>query len=96
MGGDHKKARPGPGLQPSHRRRRERERREQRAVEEDADVRDADIVAGVDGDLDELDAPGEWHWEGGVLYLYPPSWANPAMVLAADPPDISVAGPTLP
>ena len=28
-------------------------------------------------DLDELDAPGEWHWEAGTLYLYPPSWADP-------------------
>ncbi|MDY0001387.1 MAG: right-handed parallel beta-helix repeat-containing protein [Polyangia bacterium] len=32
----------------------------------------------IDGDLDELDAPGEWHWEGGTLYLYPPPWADPA------------------
>jgi len=32
----------------------------------------------IDGDLDELDAPGEWHWEGGVLYLYPPAWADPS------------------
>jgi parallel beta-helix repeat protein len=32
----------------------------------------------IDNDLDELDAPGEWHWEAGVLYLYPPSWADPA------------------
>jgi len=32
----------------------------------------------IDNDLDELDAPGEWHWQGGVLYLYPPSWADPA------------------
>jgi len=32
----------------------------------------------IDHDLDELDAPGEWHWEAGVLYLYPPSWADPA------------------
>jgi len=32
----------------------------------------------IDNDLDELDAPGEWHWEGGVLYLFPPSWADPA------------------
>ncbi len=32
----------------------------------------------IDNDLDELDAPGEWYWEGGTLYLYPPSWANPS------------------
>lgn len=32
----------------------------------------------IDNDLDELDAPGEWHWEAGVLYLYPPTWADPA------------------
>ncbi len=32
----------------------------------------------IDNDLDELDAPGEWHWQGGVLYLYPPPWANPS------------------
>jgi parallel beta-helix repeat protein len=32
----------------------------------------------IDGDLDELDAPGEWHWQSGKLYVYPPSWANPA------------------
>jgi parallel beta-helix repeat protein len=32
----------------------------------------------IDHDLDELDAPGEWHWESGVLYLYPPEWADPA------------------
>ncbi len=32
----------------------------------------------IDNDLDELDAPGEWHWQAGVLYLYPPSWADPA------------------
>ena len=31
----------------------------------------------IDNDLDELDAPGEWHWEAGVLYLYPPTWADP-------------------
>ena len=31
----------------------------------------------IDNDLDELDAPGEWHWQAGVLYLYPPSWADP-------------------
>ena len=31
----------------------------------------------IDNDLDELDAPGEWHWQGGVLYLYPPVWADP-------------------
>lgn len=32
----------------------------------------------IDNDLDELDAPGEWFWEGGTLYLYPPSSADPA------------------
>jgi parallel beta-helix repeat protein len=32
----------------------------------------------IDNDLDELDAPGEWHWEAGTLYLYPPSWTDPA------------------
>ncbi len=32
----------------------------------------------IDNDLDELDAPGEWYWQDGVLYLYPPSWADPA------------------
>ncbi|MBW2699230.1 MAG: right-handed parallel beta-helix repeat-containing protein [Deltaproteobacteria bacterium] len=32
----------------------------------------------IDGDLDELDAPGEWFWADGTLYLYPPEWANPA------------------
>ena len=31
----------------------------------------------IDGDLDELDAPGEWFWQGGTLYLYPPTWADP-------------------
>ncbi len=31
----------------------------------------------IDNDLDELDSPGEWHWQAGVLYLYPPSWADP-------------------
>ncbi len=31
----------------------------------------------IDNDLDELDVPGEWHWENGKLYLYPPTWANP-------------------
>jgi hypothetical protein len=31
----------------------------------------------IDDDLDELDAPGEWYWGGGTLYLYPPDWANP-------------------
>ncbi len=30
----------------------------------------------VDNDLDELDAPGEWYWESGVLYLYPPDGAD--------------------
>ena len=32
----------------------------------------------IDGDLDELDAPGEWFWSAGTLYLYPPTWADPA------------------
>jgi parallel beta-helix repeat protein len=32
----------------------------------------------IDNDLDELDAPGEWFWQAGVLYLYPPTWADPA------------------
>ncbi|MCP4902351.1 MAG: right-handed parallel beta-helix repeat-containing protein [bacterium] len=32
----------------------------------------------IDNDLDELDAPGEWHWRDGVLYLYPPVWADPS------------------
>jgi len=32
----------------------------------------------IDNDLDELDAPGEWHWQDGVLYLYPPDGADPA------------------
>lgn len=31
----------------------------------------------IDNDLDELDAPGEWYWGSGVLYLYPPSGADP-------------------
>ncbi|MBW1809665.1 MAG: right-handed parallel beta-helix repeat-containing protein [Deltaproteobacteria bacterium] len=31
----------------------------------------------IDNDLDELDAPGEWFWGGGTLYVYPPSWADP-------------------
>lgn len=31
----------------------------------------------IDSDLDELDAPGEWMWQGGTLYLYPPPWADP-------------------
>jgi parallel beta-helix repeat protein len=31
----------------------------------------------IDNDLDELDAPGEWFWGGGTLYLYPPDWADP-------------------
>ncbi|MBN2498303.1 MAG: right-handed parallel beta-helix repeat-containing protein [Deltaproteobacteria bacterium] len=31
----------------------------------------------IDDDLDELDAPGEWVWEDGRLYLYPPDWAEP-------------------
>jgi parallel beta-helix repeat protein len=34
----------------------------------------------IDHDLDELDAPGEWHWQGGVLYLFPPSWADPSIM----------------
>lgn len=38
----------------------------------------------IDNDLDELDAPGEWMWEGGTLYLYPPAGANPdSMVVEA-------------
>jgi parallel beta-helix repeat protein len=32
----------------------------------------------IDNDLDELDVPGEWHWQAGVLYLFPPAWADPA------------------
>jgi parallel beta-helix repeat protein len=35
----------------------------------------------IDHDLDELDAPGEWHWQAGTLYLYPPSWADPATMV---------------
>lgn len=35
----------------------------------------------IDGDLDELDAPGEWFWASGTLYLYPPSWADPATMV---------------
>lgn len=31
----------------------------------------------IDNDLDELDAPGEWFWDNGTLYLYPPTWADP-------------------
>jgi len=31
----------------------------------------------IDNDLDELDAPGEWFWGDGTLYLYPPTWADP-------------------
>ncbi len=31
----------------------------------------------IDNDLDELDAPGEWFWGDGQLYLYPPAWADP-------------------
>ena len=31
----------------------------------------------IDNDLDELDAPGEWFWGAGTLYLYPPDWADP-------------------
>ncbi|MCB9650537.1 MAG: right-handed parallel beta-helix repeat-containing protein [Deltaproteobacteria bacterium] len=44
----------------------------------------------IDGDLDELDAPGEWHWEAGTLYLYPPAGADPGtmrvdVVTTSDP-----------
>lgn len=31
----------------------------------------------IDNDLDELDTPGEWYWEAGTLYLYPPSGSDP-------------------
>lgn len=31
----------------------------------------------IDGDLDELDAPGEWHWEAGALYVFPPAGVDP-------------------
>lgn len=27
----------------------------------------------IDDDLDELDAAGEWYWDGSTLYLYPPA-----------------------
>lgn len=32
----------------------------------------------IDNDLDELDAPGEWFWGGGTLYLYPPLGVEPS------------------
>ncbi len=45
-----------------------------------ADINLADPGSGyfIDNDLDELDAPGEWYWQSGVLYLYPAAWASPA------------------
>ncbi len=30
----------------------------------------------IDDDLDELDAPGEWYWGNGTLYVMPPTWAT--------------------
>jgi parallel beta-helix repeat protein len=52
------------------------------AADGDVGINLADPGSGyfIDGDLDELDAPGEWHWAGGVLYLYPPAWADPGTV----------------
>ncbi|MBI5542243.1 MAG: right-handed parallel beta-helix repeat-containing protein, partial [Deltaproteobacteria bacterium] len=35
----------------------------------------------IDNDLDELDAPGEWFWGDGTLYLYPPDWADPSTMV---------------
>lgn len=34
----------------------------------------------IDNDLDELDAPGEWFWGGGTLYVFPPTWATASSV----------------
>ena len=34
----------------------------------------------IDNDLDELDAPGEWFWGAGTLYVYPPTWATASSV----------------
>jgi hypothetical protein len=53
----------------------------------------------IDNDLDELDAPGEWFWDGGTLYLYPPAWADPAamrveVVTTADP-GVTTSGSSL-
>ncbi|MBN1675771.1 MAG: right-handed parallel beta-helix repeat-containing protein [Kiritimatiellae bacterium] len=54
----------------------------------------------IDNTLLELDAPGEWFWDGdaGVLYLYPPAGSTPtSMVVEAawQPVGLSVAGATL-
>ncbi len=49
----------------------------------------------IDNDLDELDAPGEWMWQAGTLYLYPPAWANPGTmrvtVVTSDAPGLRAA-----
>lgn len=37
----------------------------------------------IDNDLDELDAPGEWFWGGGTLYVYPPAGSSPTTVEVA-------------
>ena len=41
----------------------------------------------IDNDLDELDAPGEWFWSGGTLYVYPPAGTNPTTIQVATSTD---------
>ncbi|MGC4120973.1 MAG: right-handed parallel beta-helix repeat-containing protein [Myxococcales bacterium] len=53
----------------------------------------------IDGDLDELDAPGEWFWSGGTLYVYPPVGVDPASmkveVLTSDKTGVTTSGTSI-
>jgi hypothetical protein len=52
----------------------------------------------VDGCLAELDAPGEWCWDAGALYVYPPADAEATALIEAVPAaakECAVSGATL-
>ncbi len=53
----------------------------------------------IDNDLDELDAPGEWFWGDGTLYVYPPAGVDPTAmkveVLTTSDPGVQTSGTSL-
>jgi len=53
----------------------------------------------IDNDLDELDAPGEWMWENGTLYLFVPTGVDSQTmqveVVTAQDPGLTTGGTSL-
>lgn len=49
----------------------------------------------IDDSLDELDAPGEWFWGGGTLYVYPPAGTTKVEVVTSTRPGVVTSGTSI-